>query len=463
MHRTKRIYQTLVIAAFSLIAAQLCTPGQPAIAQGLPEPISEEDFRPFDPARARLGQLLFYDKILSGNRNISCATCHAVEFGTSDGLSLGIGEGGIGVGTERVIVDGPDRPFKRVPRNAPALFNLGHKSVRVMFHDGRVSNEDVYGNGFNSPVEEWLPEGLQSVLAAQALIPLTSKVEMAGSPDENEIAAAINRRIDLAWPAIAARISSIPEYVTLFSEAYPGIETPADITPVHIANALDDFQNSEYRSFDSPFDRYLRGDTTALSDVAQYGLRLFYGEAGCSQCHSGPLLTDQDFHALALPPLGPGRTRRFDPYARDVGRMAETDDLADAYRFRTPSLRNVSLTGPWGHNGSFATLEGIVRHHLDPLASLQSWDPSQVILTAFAPFKASDLLAYEDHRELARLTSRLDIEPRRLSNADVSAILSFLDALTDCSSLAGRLGKPTKVPSNLSVDQVAGKAVACAN
>jgi hypothetical protein len=69
-----------------------------------------------------------------------------------------------------------------------------------------------------------------------------------------------------------------------------------------------------------------------------------------------------------------GRTRRFDPYVRDVGRMAESNRLEDAYRFRTPMLRNVALTGPWGHNGAYATLEGIVRHHLDPVASLGSLD-----------------------------------------------------------------------------------------
>ena len=74
-----------------------------------------------------------------------------------------------------------------------------------------------------------------------------------------------------------------------------------------------------------------------------------------------------------LPPFGPGRTRRFDPYVRDVGRMGETDDLDDAYRFRTPSLRNVELTAPYGHNGAYSTLEGVVRHHLNPHYALDSW------------------------------------------------------------------------------------------
>lgn len=434
---------------------------RPALAEGLPAPIAEQDFRPFDPQRARLGQLLFYDKILSGNRNISCATCHAVEFATSDGLSLGIGEGGVGLGPDRTLETGPNRPLKRVPRNAPALFNLGHKSVRVMFHDGRLSDEDVYGTGFDSPIEEWLPGGLQSVLAAQALMPLTSKVEMAGSPEENEVAAAINRRIDLAWPALVSRITAIPAYMDLFREAYPDVSQPADITPVHIANALDDFQNSEYRAFDSPFDRYLAGDTSALTAQELRGMDLFYGEANCAACHSGPLMTDQEFHAIALPPLGPGRTRRFDPYARDVGRMGETDDLKDAYRFRTPPLRNVALTGPWGHNGAYGTLEGIVRHHLDPLGALAAWRPEMAILPRDDGFAAIDLIAFEDRREMERLTRRVDIEPRAMPDADVDAILAFLGALTDCGSLTGRLGKPKTVPSGLPLDATSAKIPDC--
>ncbi len=98
-------------------------------------------------------------------------------------------------------------------------------------------------------------------------------------------------------------------------------------------------------------------------------MELFFGAAKCSSCHSGKLLTDQKFHALALPAFGPGRTRRFDPMVRDVGRMGESDDIKDAYRFRTPMLRNVALTAPYGHNGAYPTLTAMVRHHLNPQAT----------------------------------------------------------------------------------------------
>ncbi|MDA7427958.1 methylamine utilization protein MauG [Primorskyibacter aestuariivivens] len=440
---------TNLVTALSLLSGGPLMAGE----RPLPTPITADDFRPFDTRRAALGQLLFYDKLLSGNRNISCATCHHPEFGTSDGLSLGVGEGGVGIGPTRRIRQDANRPLKRVPRNAPALFNLGHKSVSVMFHDGRVTDADSYGVGFNTPVEEWLPPGLQSVLAAQSLIPLTSKVEMAGSPDENDLAAAANRRIDQVWPVVVTRLQANPDYVALFKAAFDDIDSAADITAAHLGNALDDFQNSEWQSYASPFDDYLNGDATALNPSQTRGLQLFYGKANCASCHSGPLLTDQGFHALALPPFGPGRVRLFDLMARDVGRMSETDLLEDAYRFRTPSLRNVALTAPYGHNGAFATLEGMVRHHLDPSGSLETWDRGQLVLADDPGFAASDFNIWQDSREMARLMARVDIEPVGLSVSEVADLVAFLHALTDPNARKGRLGSPETVPSGLPVDQ----------
>jgi len=108
-----------------------------AVAADLPRAITDGDYMSVDPLEARLGQLLFYDQILSGNRNTSCATCHHPRFATSDGLSLGLGEGGIGLGPERTP-DPDNLPEQRVPRNAPALFNLGAHEFTVMSHDGRI-------------------------------------------------------------------------------------------------------------------------------------------------------------------------------------------------------------------------------------------------------------------------------------------------------------------------------------
>ena len=191
----------------------------------------------------------------------------------------------------------------------------------------------------------------------------------------------------------------------------------------------------------------------ALTARQQQGAALFYGKAGCAECHSGPLLTDQKFHALAIPPFGPGRTRRFDPYTRDVGRMGETDDLADAYRFRTPSLRNVALTGPYGHNGAYPTLEGIIRHHLDPFAALERWRPEMANLPAAPWLEAIDFVVWKDRLEMNRLRRRIDIAPRQLSDDEVAALVDFMDALTGRSARSLPLGVPEHVPSGLPVDR----------
>jgi cytochrome c peroxidase len=440
-----------------LVFASLALPAVPGPVEAsgslpLPAPLSDADFRPVDPEKARIGRLLFYDKILSGNRNISCGTCHHHDHAGSDGLSLGIGEGGAGVGPERTAGDGADRIRKRIPRNAAALWNLGHRSVEVLFHDGRLSVSDLYGNGFDSPAEEWLPAGLPDIVAAQALFPLVAQFEMAGNPKENEIAGAIHDRIDAAWPILAKRVRTIPDYGAAFVAAFDGIGAAEEVTIVEIATALSHFIRLEWRNHDSPFDRRLAGDAGALSAEAAAGMRLFYGEAGCAACHSGPLLTDQRFHALGLPQFGPGRTRRFDPYARDVGRMGESDRLVDAYRFRTPSLRNVALTAPYGHNGAWPTLAGMVRQHLDPPGARAAWRPAMARLPEAPWLAGTDFVIRQDRRETARHARALDIRPRTLTEAEQARIVAFLHALTGESAERRPLGRPERVPSGLPVD-----------
>ncbi len=411
------------------------------------------DFIDFDPAQARLGQLLFFDPILSGNRNIACATCHHPDLGSADGLSLGIGEGGQGLGPDRTAGEGADRIIKRIPRNAPGLWNLGAREVETLFHDGRVSVSDIYDNGFNSPAQEWLPGGLNSLLAVQALFPMTSQFEMAGDPKENEVAGAVYDRIDAVWPILAKRVRIIPEYADMFAAAFDDVSGPMDISISHIANAIAAFEGLEFQSYDSPFDAFLAGDAAAMAPDQTEGMQLFYGDAGCSSCHSGPLLTDHGFHALMLPHFGPGRTRQWDTIVRDTGRMAASDRIEDAYRFRTPSLRNVALTAPYGHNGAYATLEGMVRHHLDPKAGFAGWQPHMAGLPDVPWLAAADFLPLDDSLERARLSARTDIAPVALTDAEIGQLVAFLHVLTGTASVRGRLGRPGRVPSGLEVPQ----------
>jgi cytochrome c peroxidase len=369
-----------------------------------------------------------------------------------DGLSLGIGEGGRGVGKDRVATSDDDRIRKRIPRNAPALWNLGAKDISVLFHDGRLEVSDLYGNDFNSPAEEWLPEGLESILAAQSLFPLTARFEMAGDPEENEVAGAVNDRVDYVWPIIAKRVRTIPAYGDMFVEGFDHIDRPEDVTIVEIGNALGAFMASEWRNHDSSFDRFLAGDRSALTAPQTDGMDLFFGKAGCVDCHSGPLLSDQKFHALALPAFGPGKTRRFDPQPRDVGRMGESDILEDAYRFRTPMLRNVALTAPYGHNGAYPTLEGIVRHHLDPIGMRDLWTPTQAQLPQADWLADVDFISMADTREQERQRRALDITPVTLSDGEVSDIVKFLESLTGTTAASRPLGRPKDVHSGLPVD-----------
>ena len=423
------------------------------VAAEVPTPMASADFIPFDPAQAALGQLLFYDKILSGNRNIACSTCHHPGLGTGDGLSLGIGEGGEGTGPERTAGRGPDRIKKRIPRNAPGLWNLGAKGIKTLFHDGRLSVSDTFESGFNSPAEEWLPNGFNSILAAQAVFPMVAQFEMAGNPKENEIAGAVHDRIDAAWPILAKRVRITGDYGRRFVNAFPEVNTPEDVTIVEIANALAAFIALEWRSVDSPFDDFVAGDSTALSPQAKWGLDLFYGKANCATCHSGPLFSDQEFYALGLPPFGPGRTRRFDPVARDVGRMAESDVLEDAYKFRTPMLRNVALTAPYGHNGAYPTLAGIIRHHVAPQVEFSRWTPEMAALPDAPELSATDFVIWSDKRELARQAAAVDQFTIKLDEAEIGAIVAFLDSLTGKTARTGRLGVPESVPSGLPVDR----------
>ena len=423
---------------------------EPLLASDLPAPISAADFHSADFKKAEIGQLLFYDKILSGNRNIACVTCHHPKFGSSDGLSLGIGEGGNGIGPERTAGEGADQILKRIPRNAQALWNLGAREVSIMFHDGRLAIDNVYGNGFNSPAQEWLPDGLDSVLSAQAIFPLTSMAEMAGAKGENQVAGAVNDRIDLGWPIIAKRVRILPEYGELFVSAFDNIDKPEDVTIVEIAIALGAFMTIEFQSFDSPFDQFVSGDTNALTKVQQHGMELFFGKANCSSCHSGSFFSDHRFYALALPPFGPGRTRRFDPYVRDVGRMAETDNLDDAYRFRTPMLRNVALTAPYGHNGAYPTLRTMVEHHINPVQARENWKPSDANLPKVPWLEPTDFVVGSDKFEMARQNRALDIVPVSLSETEIGSIVAFLESLTGTLSVTSPVfGSPSDVPSGL--------------
>lgn len=433
-------------ALFLLVLAQ------PALAQSLPPAITDADFAPVNAAEARLGQALFYDPILSGNRNTSCATCHHPRFGTSDGLSLGLGEGGVGLGPERHITN-ENIPEQRIPRNAPALFNLGAKEFTRLFDDGRIEADPTRPSGLRTPMEDEMVTGFASVLSAQTMFPVLSPDEMAGHYNENEISKAVREGFITgehgAWAKIAARVAAIPAYQAQFEAVYPEVAAGRAVAFTDISNAIAAFVAFEWRSDESPFDAVLRG-TETFSDEAAAGRALFYGDAGCAACHSGPFLTDQQFHAMGAPQLGPGKAERFESHSRDEGRFRVTGRVEDLFAFRTPSLRNVVQTGPWGHAGSHTDLATFVADHAARGAALAGY-ARQVELPAL-PDTKPDWVIMESAEDVAQIKAA-STQGMALSSADVAAIVAFLNTLSDPVALKGRLGVPDTVPSGLPVDK----------
>lgn len=419
----------------------------------VPVPVSDADYRPVRMEEVRLGQLLFYDPILSGNRNISCATCHHPRFGTSDGLSLGLGEGGIGLGPDR-RADPANLPEQRIPRNATALFNLGAGEFTTLFHDGRIETDSERPSGLRTPLEDEMVAGFASILSAQTMFPVLSPDEMAGHYQENDVSTAVREGIITApggaWDILSKRVSAIPEYRAMFDAAWPEIAAGRAIAFTDISNSIAAFVAFEWRSDNSAFDAMLRGGPPLLPE-AQAGMGLFYGAAGCSTCHSGKFQTDHDFHAMGEPQLGPGKAERFESHSRDVGRMRVTNRAEDAYAFRTPSLRNVTATGPWGHAGAWSDLAAFLRHHADPSSGLSGYDPAQAVLPVL-PATKPDWAILSSPDEVAGI-ERAALAGRPVSETEVAQLSAFLDALRDPVALAGRLGVPDAVPSGLPVDR----------
>ena len=413
-----------------------------------PAPLTDRDFRQIDEAEARLGWLLFYDPILSGNREVACATCHHPAFATGDGVSLGIGDGGRGLGPDR-DVDPANPPEQRIPRNAPPLFNVG--LYPVLFHDGRIERDPTKPGGIRTPLGQDMVAGFASLLSAQTMFPVLSADEMAGHYTENEIARAVRQGLitgeDGAWTLIADRVAAIPAYAEAFARVYPHIDGPEDIAFTDISNAIATFMEWEWRSDASAFDAWTRGEAP-LPEEARAGAALFYGEAGCGGCHAGPLLTDFAYHAMGAPQIGPGKAARFERHARDEGRFRVTGREEDLYAFRTPSLRNVTETGPWGHAGAHDDLGAFIAAHADPAAGLAAWTPDEAVLPEM---EVDDLWARRTPGEWEAIAAAVLRPATPLTAAQIDDLLAFLETLDDPVALDGRFGVPETVPSGLPV------------
>ena len=390
-----------------------------------------------DDPKVKLGQALYFDKLVSGNQDIACSTCHHPLFGTSDGLPTAIGVGGNNIGPNRTL----SGEGSIIPRNSPDIFNRGLSEWRTMFWDARVSAVSGY---FATPAGGNLPEGIDSVLAAQAMFPPTSRDEMRGHTGENELGDVADSDLNDVWDGIAARLIAIEEYQAMFAEAFPAV-TLDESGFEHAANAIAAFEVAAFTKLDTPYDAFLNGDDDALNEQELRGAELFFGEANCASCHSGSLLTDQESHCIASPQLGPGKD---ESTGDDFGRELETKSADDRYAFRTPPLRNVELTGPFMHSGAYATLEEVVRHHMRPEETLRAYTGANLP----SSHRNSVLNEEELLDDMVGYLSTDLGDCSSMGDAEVDALVAFLKSMTDPSARDMSDLVPFSVPSGLSID-----------
>jgi len=267
------------------------------------------------PARVALGRLLFWDPVLSGNRDVACATCHHPDFAYSDGRDLSLGTNAVGLGPTRRSAGA--QPIVPVRRNSPTLVNVAFNGLTL----------DKPGDGASAPM--FWDMRVRS-LEAQALEPIKAHDEMRGDAYAERDAVS----------AVVARLAASAEYRRLFAAAFNDRDA---VKAANLGRALAAFERT-LAAPNSPFDRYMRGESGAMTDEQVRGMERFES-AGCANCHSGAMFSDFAPHVLGVP---------------DNPALAESDAGAGAYAFRTPSLRNVGLTAPYMHDGVFSSLDEVL-------------------------------------------------------------------------------------------------------
>jgi cytochrome c peroxidase len=277
--------------------------------------------------------------------------------------------------------------------------------------------------------------------SALPMFPVLSRTEMRAATG-NELAAVPDSMHQRTWKFLMRRLGAIPEYRAMFESAYQG-QSFDNMNFAHAGNAMGCWITAVFAFNNSPWDRFLAGNDDALTEVQLRGAQAFLGTAKCAQCHSGPLLTDGKFHNVAVPQVGPGFGNG--PDGRDdFGRMRQTGNPANRYAFRTPPLRNVELTAPYGHDGAIVNLRSWVDHYSQSDAKLRAYDPGQLepLLRGTLLPTATDILLTRDSR-----LNKLVLQPQV-----VDEITEFLKALTDPAARDLRQFVPVQVPSGLPVD-----------
>lgn len=290
----KRAYVAMSLLSSVLmisVTVEVCRAAEPeksSVPLGLEE-LPAVDDNEMTEAKIALGKQLYFDKRLSADNTVSCASCHDPKKGWSNGDATAEGVGG-----------------QRGGRSAPTVINSAYQTYQ--FWDGRAGS-----------------------LEEQALGPIANPIEM-NLPVEDAV----------------KKIAAIQGYATQFQAVFD-----ESVTAENLAKAIAAFERT-ILSGNAPYDRFKAGDTSALSEQAQAGMKLFFGKANCSACHTGHNFTDNAFHNLGV---------NFLANEPDVGREAISKLGGDRGAFKTPSLREIARTGPYMHDGSLATLEDVVEYY----------------------------------------------------------------------------------------------------
>jgi cytochrome c peroxidase len=396
--------------------------------------------RPLDTRLADVGRLLWFDTITGLNGDNTCGGCHSPTHGFGDSQSIAIG-------IENNGIVGPHRAGPRNMRRAPMVLNTAFFPALMWNSRFRSLSGDPFNNraGFLFPLPEGtMLSGEPHLLVAQAFIPPTERTEVAGFVFQGDN--------DAIRAEVVRRLNNVPAYRREFASIFPRVRRGAAIDFGMFSRAIAEFEFS-LTFADSPLDHYARGQISALDASEKRGALLFFGKAGCVQCHSvggasNEMFTDFRDHVIATPQLVPHVTNnQFDGTGadEDFGREEVTGVRGDRYKFRTPPLRNVAVVPALMHDGAFTSLADTIRHHLNPAASLRAYDPASQALPADlrGPIGPTGPL-------IAALDARLST-PVVLTTDEFDDLLQFVrDALLDERATPQRLRGlvPQHVPSD---------------
>ena len=326
--------------------------------------------RHIDHQLSDLGRLLFFDTVSGLNNDNNCSGCHSPTngFGDTQSIAIGIDNNGI-VGAHR---SGP-RNQRRTPTVANTAFfpNLMWNSRFASLSNNPFDNSA----GFLFPPPEGLGLSyLPHLLAAQAFIPPTERVEVAGFSFPGDSFDIRNE--------VLRRINSVAEYRKRFGKQFRSVRDGGPITFDMLGLAIAEFEFTLVFA-DAPIDQFARGQRNALTDEQKSGALLFFGKARCVDCHqvsgsSNEMFSDFTAHVIGVPQIAPvAGNVPFDGPGQneDFGLEQVTGDSNDRYKFRTSPIRNAALQPAFFHNGVFTRLEDAVRHHLDIFTSARNYSP----------------------------------------------------------------------------------------